>query len=98
MSTARGISRNPDLSPEPVEMLSLPHSNLYQRRMKNDDYETIEEFPPPPPVPPKPPGLSKRSTQMESYMSNQSKNKMALSNAEKIILRYCLKLMSMIFK
>lgn len=88
MSAIQG-SRNPDLSPEPVEMLSLPNSNLYLRRMKNGDYESIEEFPAPPPVPPKPPGLSKRSTKTEGYMSNQSQNKMKLSDTEKIIMRYC---------
>lgn len=42
---------DPDLSPLPVELLSLPHSNLYLRRMKchDDDYEDIDELGPLPP-------------------------------------------------
>lgn len=52
--------RNPDLSPEPVELLGLPHSKLYLRRKKEfeDDYEDIDEVKPLPPVSRKPlPGI-----------------------------------------
>lgn len=42
---------HPDLSPLPVELLTLGHSNLYTRRMKehgekSDDYEDIDEVTP----------------------------------------------------
>lgn len=48
--------RDPDLSPEPVELLGLPHSKLYLRRRKDhdDDYEDIDEVSPLPSPPFKP--------------------------------------------
>lgn len=56
-------ARNPDSSPLPVELLSLPHSNLYLRRMKDDDdYEDIDDISAPPPIPPKPFSLENHNT------------------------------------
>lgn len=39
---------DPDMSPLPVELLSLPHSKLYLRRMKEqeDDYEDVDKLGP----------------------------------------------------
>lgn len=56
------VAKDPNLSPEPVEMLSLGHSNLYNRRSKNkspvfhlNDYEDLEsEYSDPPPRPTRP--------------------------------------------
>lgn len=57
-------ARNPDSSPLPVELLSLPHSKLYLRRMKDedDDYEDIDDMSAPPPIPPKPFSLENHNT------------------------------------
>lgn len=57
-------ARNPDSSPLPVELLSLPHSKLYLRRMKDedDDYEDIDDISAPPPIPPKPFSLENKIT------------------------------------
>lgn len=64
-------ARNPDSSPLPVELLSLPHSKLYLRRMKDedDDYEDIDEISAPPPIPPKPFSLG--------YLNTRSNNSTA---------------------
>ncbi|CAB0017456.1 unnamed protein product, partial [Nesidiocoris tenuis] len=50
--------RNPDASPSPVDLLTLDHSQLFLRRMKEEeqkktapslDYEELEFCPPEPP-------------------------------------------------